>query len=54
MPETTYEVAVIRHVGSAEEQVRYDGYGLLRELLDEIETECERRGWFKDDAEAVS
>lgn len=26
----------------------FNGYGVLRELIDDIETEAEKRGWFED------
>ena len=26
----------------------FDGYGVLRELMDDIEAEAEKRGWFED------
>jgi hypothetical protein len=26
----------------------FDGYGVLRELLDDVEAEAEKRGWFED------
>jgi hypothetical protein len=26
----------------------FDGYGVLRELMDDIETEAKKRGWFED------
>jgi hypothetical protein len=26
----------------------FDGYGVLRELLDDVEAEAEKRGWFGD------
>ncbi len=29
-------------------EFEFDGYGVLRELLDDIEKEAEKRGWFED------
>lgn len=28
--------------------IEFDGYGLLRELMDDIEAEADKRGWFED------
>ena len=46
-PSYTVRVERMDYLGRTE-FFEFDGYGLLRELLDDIEAEAEKRNWFKD------
>lgn len=50
--EPAYTVRVTRLDGAGRTQhFEFDGYGLLRELLDDIEDEAKKLGWFEDTQE---
>jgi hypothetical protein len=42
------------HSNRNTEVLEFDGYGLLRELLDDIEKAAEERGWFVDPEEPAA
>lgn len=45
----TFTIRVNRSDNAGKTQhIEFDGYGLLRELMADIETEADKRGWFED------
>ncbi len=47
--EPAYAVRVERmDFRGRKEVIEFEGYGLLRELLDDIEAEAEKRNWFEE------
>jgi len=47
-PAYTVRVTRLDYLGRTQ-HFEFEGYGVLRELLDDIESEAERRGWFEDE-----
>lgn len=46
MSDTTYSIVITKAIDDiAVDDIRVDGYGLLREALDDIETMVEENGW---------
>lgn len=46
-PAYTIRVERLDYAGKTQ-SFEFDGYGVLRELMDDIESEAEKRGWFED------
>lgn len=46
-PAYTIRVTRLDYLGRTQ-HFEFDGYGLLRELMDDIEAEADKRGWFED------
>lgn len=48
---SAYTVRVERmDYAGRKQHIEFDGYALLRELMDDIEAEADKRGWFEDTA----
>lgn len=46
MDDTTYTITITKAIdGIVVDDIRVDGYGLLREALDDIETMADEKGW---------
>lgn len=47
-----YSICVVRtDVSGKKQSIEFEGYGLLRELVDDIEDEATKRGWFEVESE---